>query len=258
MSGRNPRAGRNTRAAAVAALAGLALFAGAGCGDDGSGSSSAQVAPRPGEVEVRAVTGTGRGRVRGTPDTMTIELGVETRAPTAQEAMARNAEKAGQVNEALRCAGVAEDDIQTSNLSVNPVFNDTGETIRAYQVVNSVTATLHQLEQAGAVIDAAAAVAGDDIRVHGVNFSIEDTSDLVARARREAVERARAEADQLAAAAGLELGDVISVEQVGDEAPPPPIEVDASEDSGGGAASTPIEPGSQELTVDVVVRVEID
>ena len=175
------------------------------------------------------------------------------RGSSAQEALARNREKAAAVLEALRDGGVAEDDIQTASLYVSPVFDDNGDRITGYEVSNSVTATLHELEKAGAVIDAAASVAGDDIRVNGVYFTIEDTSELVAKARAEAVKAAGAQAQQLAAAAGIGLGDVISIEETTTPLGPP-VEYDTADEA---APATPINPGSQELAVDVTVRFAI-
>ncbi|HEX6311508.1 MAG TPA: SIMPL domain-containing protein [Acidimicrobiia bacterium] len=234
-------------AAAVAALS-LALAAGPAAAAPTGGTDTS---------ESRTVTGTGTGRVRGTPDTMTVDLGVDTRAETAQEALASNRELAAKVLEALRDAGVEEKDVQTSQLSVSPVYDDAGARIVGYGVTNSVTATLHDLDKAGAVIDAAAGVAGDSIRVHGVWFSIEDTSELVAAARADTVKRARDQAEQLAGAAGVALGDVRTIEET-----TTPIGPAVDYEEGGaaddrGAAPTPIEPGTQELAVDVVVRFAI-
>jgi enoyl-CoA hydratase len=178
-------------------------------------TAEAQVTPTAGDDtgEVRSITGTGTGRVRGTPDTMTIDVGVETRAAGAQEALARSREHATNVIETLRDSGVDEKDLQTSQLSIWPVYDDEGAGIVGYEVANSVTATLHDLDRAGEVIDAAAGVAGDAIRLHGVWFSIEDTNALVAAARADAVKQARDQAKQLADAAGVGLGDVLSIEE---------------------------------------------
>jgi uncharacterized protein len=208
-------------------------------------------------TDLRTIHGTGTGRVRGTPDTMTIDIGVSARSESAEEAMANARDKANQVFAALRDGGVEERDIQTTSFYVTPVFDDNGEQVTGYEVANTVTATLHDLDRAGKVIDAAARVGGDSIRIDGVWFSIEDTSDLVAAARAEAVERARAQAEQLAAAAGLELGDILSIEETSAPADPP---VDYyAEDAEGRASApeTPINPGTQELYVDVTVTFAI-
>ena len=214
-------------------------------------------APTGNTTDVRTINGTGTGRVRGTPDTMTIDIGVSARSESAEEAMANARDKANQVFDALRGGGVEERDIQTTSFYVTPVFDDDGEHVTGYEVANTVTATLHDLDKAGAVIDAAAKVGGNSIRIDGVWFSIEDTSDLVAAARAEAVERARAQAEQLAAAAGLELGEILSIEETSAPADPP-VDYYAEGDEGRASApETPINPGTQELYVDVTVTFAI-
>jgi len=198
----------------------------------------------------RTITGTATGKVEGVPDTLTVTLGVESRAPSTQAALAQNSERSTKVIEALKASGVAPKDLQTTQLSLNPTFNRQGR-IDGYSVSNLVTAKVRDVANGGAVVDAAAAQAGDDIRVQGVALSIEDTGKLVAAARADAVTRARTQARQLARAADVRLGPVEKI----------------TERRAGGAgllrqefaadnamrASSPIEPGTQELTVDVTV-----
>ena len=114
-----------------------------------------------------------------------------------------------------------------------------------------MTAKVHDVPNAGRIVDAAAAQAGDDIRVQGVRLSIEDTSRLVARAREGAVVRARAQARQLARAAGVRLGPLqrITEQRSAPELPMYQARLAASEVD----LASPIEPGSQTLTVDVTV-----
>jgi len=251
--------GRWWTAPSIAVLATLVVVAGydrmTARASDQEATPVLAAAPAGERTDSRTINGTGTGRVRGTPDTMSVDIGVTTRGERAQPAMADNRDQASTVFEALRDAGVEESDIQTTSFSVTPVLDDDGERITGYEVSNTVTATLHDLDRAGAVIDAAAEVAGDDIRIDGVWFSIEDTSELVAVARAEAVKRARAQAEQLAAAAGLGLDDVLSIEETSAPATPP---VDYAEgDVARAAPATPINPGMQELFVDVVVTFAI-
>ena len=106
----------------------------------------------------------------------------------------------------LTDAGVSKDDVQTSGLSVYPEFDGDGEKIIGYTSSNSLTVTTHDLDGAGRIIDAAAGAVGDDIRIDGVWFSIEDTGELVKQARADAVRKAGEQAQQLAGAAGIGLG----------------------------------------------------
>jgi uncharacterized protein YggE len=231
---------------AAGALAALALT---GCGDQASPSAAA-ADPATGDRPVVAVVG--EGRVEGTPDVMTISLGVETRGATAQAALADNATRATNLVTVLGDSGVAKADIQTSDLSVYPNFDRGGREIVGYTVNNTVTAKLRDLGEAGEVIDAAAFATGDAIRLHGVSFSIDDTSELVARARADAVERASEQARQLADAAGVELGALRSIDETGTRLPPP-LYYDRYEAAADAASRMPIEPGSQELTVEVTL-----
>ena len=224
----------------VVGLAVLALLA-AGCATQGA--SAADVEPKP-----RTITGTATGEVSGTPDTLTVTLGVESRGGSATETLARNSERATKVIEALKAAGVASGDLQTSQLSLYPTFDNRGRPT-GYSVSNMVTAKVHDVANAGAVVDAAAAQAGDDIRVQGVALSIEDTGKLVTSARADAVGRARAQARQLARAADVKLGPL---QRITERRSPTGV-VPQYGFAADAAMRAPIEAGSQELTVDVTV-----
>ncbi len=201
--------------------------------------------------DIRSVTGSATGRVVATPDTLTLTIGVQSRAGSAQEALARNSDRAGKVIEVLLGAGVDQKDLQTSELSINPVFDDGGRQVTAYEVSNLVTAKVHKIGDAGKIIDAAAGVAGDDIRFEGVRFSIDDTSKFVEAARTDAVKRARTQAEQLATAAGVELGDVQTISETSTLPGPPILAEKAAASAPSGAP--PVQPGTQELTVQVTV-----
>lgn len=215
----------------------------------GCAAQSASAASDSSEIR-RTITGTATGKIEGVPDTLTVTLGVESRAGTAQAALARNADRATKVIEALKAAGVAPTDLQTAQLSLSPTFGKQFQ-ITGYSVSNVVTAKVHDVLNAGKIVDAAAAQAGDDIRVQGVALSIEDTGKLVAAARADAVVRARQQARQLARAADVKLGTVQKItERRADHAMPFERQLSAGDAV---KSPTPIEPGTQELSVDVTV-----
>jgi uncharacterized protein YggE len=174
-------------------------------------------------------------------------LGVSGRGGSAAEVMARIADRSQKVIDALRDAGVSDDDIQTADLSVQPVFDDDGK-VTGYEASNTVSVRIRELSKAGAVVDAAAAKAGDDIRVQGITFSIDDDSALLAAARTKATKRARAQAEQLASGAGVEVGEVRAITESTSSLP-----LTVSGDAAERAASTPVMPGSQTLTVQATV-----
>jgi uncharacterized protein YggE len=195
---------------------------------------------------------TGHGKVEGTPDLATVTLGVETRDPSAQAALARNNDEAQKLIDTLKSKGVAEKDIQTSNLGINPNFDKDGH-ITDYTVSNTVTVKLRDMAKAGETIDAAAGAVGNDVRMQGVMFSIDDTSALVAKARTDAVKQALAEGHQLADAAQVQLGAIQKIDDTATNKPYPLMFNGADATSALHAAAVPIQTGTQELTVDVTV-----
>jgi len=199
------------------------------------------------------ITAQGVGRVNGTPDVVTIALGVETRSTSAQSALDDNNKLAADTIAVLKDSGVAPEDVQTSQLSVNPTYDDKG-TVTGYQVTNMVTAKLRDIGKAGAVIDAAGKSAGDAIRVQQLSFAIDDDSAPRAAARADAVKRAQAQAKQLADAAGVALGSIHSITET---AAPNPTVYPAMAAADAAGASVPIEAGSVQLSVTVQVVYEI-
>jgi len=199
------------------------------------------------------ITAQGVGRVNGTPDVVTIALGVETRSTSAQSALDDNNKLAADTIAVLKDSGVAPEDVQTSQLSVNPTYEDKG-TVTGYQVTNMVTAKLRDIGKAGAVIDAAGKSAGDAIRVQQLSFAIDDDSAPRAAARADAVKRAQAQAKQLADAAGVALGSIHSITET---AAPNPTVYPAMAAADAAGASVPIEAGSVQLSVTVQVVYEI-
>ena len=220
---------------ATAAVAAVVLGVGAGAvGAAGAGRA-------------RTITVVGTGEVRGTPDVADLTLGVSGRGATATEVLRTIADRAQKVIAELHGAGVADEDIQTSDLSVQPVFDDHHH-ITGYEATNTVTARVRDLARAGGIVDAAADQAGDAIRVQGITFSIDDDSNLLAAARTQATKRARAQAEQLAAGAEVEVGAVRSISETSSAEP-----LSYSGPAADRALGTPVQPGSQVLSVSATV-----
>lgn len=235
---------KRTIATVAAAATGLLVLT--GCA---SGSSDS-----PGTQQT-GISAQGTGTIAGTPDTLTVTLGVQTQATEAQAALQDNSQRATALIETLKSKGVATEDIRTSELTVDPTWEQSGR-INGYQVSNQVTATLHDISQAGAVIDAAAAATGDAIRVRQTSFSIADDSDLRAEARSRAVQQAQEQARQMADAAGVTLGKVRSIVEVPQTQGAPNPFMRAPDVAL--ADAVPIQAGSQELTVNVAITYDID
>jgi uncharacterized protein YggE len=212
------------------------------------------------EPSAAAVQGTllsvnAEGKSEGRPDMATINLGVTTEGQTAQAALAENARRMTALTQALRRAGVAERDIQTSNVSVFPqqqYREGQAPLITGYQANNTVTAKVRNVNNTGRVIDAAVAAGGNT--VHGVAFSYQDPDAQLDAARRDAIREARRRANLYASALDMRVVRIVAVSEGGGYAPPIPMAVErmAAQD-----ASTPISPGEIETRVSVSVTFEL-
>ncbi len=235
------------------AFAALALLL-AACGSE----VAAQVPPTA-ETAAAGISVTGEGQVSGTPDTLTVDVGVSVMRPTVGEAVEEAARVADELVAALRSAGVEERDIQTRDYSIFPRYDyrNEREEILGYEVNNTLTIKIRELDAAGDIIDIAAGVGGDATRVHGVRFSLEDNEALVEEARRSAWEDAKAKAEQLAALAGVRLGAPFSISEVVSPVPPP-VFFDERALEFAAEAATPIEPGELSVTVSISVQFTIE
>jgi hypothetical protein len=195
----------------------------------------------------------GTGLANGTPNLLTVSVGIDVTDPTAQAALADDNDKASAVTAALTQGSVAPKDIQTSNLSIEPDYNIKGE-LTGYEVTNTLTANLHNFSTAGSVIDALAAAAGNSIRLDSLDFSVEDTRGLEDRARTDAVRQAVSHARTMAQAAGERLGPVCSLTDDTQTSVFP----DQNFSTAAGApslksAAVPLQPGSQQETAQVTM-----
>jgi uncharacterized protein YggE len=244
--------GRRVAATALAAVALLAayLLGSVRPGVAGAATTAAGVATATAPATDAGITVTGSGKVTGTPDTLRISLSVTATATTIDAALASANRSARAVQSALTAAGVAAKDLQTSGLSIQPNYTAKGAP-SGYRVDESVRAALRDMAKAGATLSAAVHAGGDAVRVDGVSVALEDTGALVAGARTAAVEDARARAKQYARAAGRSLGEVRSISEVVQQ--PTPLPYDGRYAAEAISAAVPIQPGSQDVTVQVTV-----
>ncbi|HKR52012.1 MAG TPA: SIMPL domain-containing protein [Pseudonocardiaceae bacterium] len=221
----------------------------------GCSGGNQPAAPSAGSTVQAGITARGLATVTGTPDTVTVVIGVQTRGPSAKGTLDANSAQATALIDALKAKGVTAADLRTSQLSINPTYDSATRRITGYEVTNQVTATLRNISGAGELIDAASAAAGDAVRVQQLGFSIDDDSASRAQARADAVRQATAQAKQLADAAGVTLGRLHSITEVPVN-PPGPVFRDSA--PAADAAAVPLEPGTQKLTVMVEVVYDID
>lgn len=252
-----------THASVVGLLVAVSMigFPGAVLADTGDGSLQGISLEGAGHVLSIDVTGSvltvmGSGSVFTEPDRADIILGVTKRADSAEQASADAAAAMAAVVASLLEAGVAEADIRTTQLNLYPVYDYETEPapIVGWEIGNTVSATVSEVEAVGDILDKAI-VAGAN-RIDGITFRVADPTAAEAQARAIAVADANAKAEQLAAAAGLALGDIISLSEVSLN---PPEALYATGDTTGGAGfATPILPGNVELSVNVSVVYSIE
>ncbi len=177
---------------------------------------------------------------------MTVTVQISTSGAHAAATLARNNSITLAVQQSLERDGVAQKDIQTTGLSLQENYPPSPA---GFEVDDEVSATLHNLTRAGAAIDDAVSTAGDAGRLDGVTFSMSDTSPLMGAARQRAVALARADAEQLAAAAGERVVGLHSLTDQTDQNPQP-LSPDVLPAAGSASrAAVPVEPGTQQLSV---------
>lgn len=229
---------------AVLALAAVGLF-----------RPAQTVTAQPGVSNMPQIVVIGTGEVKVEPDIATITIGVETKAPTTQEALAQNSAQAQAIIERIRQLGVEAKDIQTTGLNIYPFYDEQGQNIIGYTVSNMVNVTIRNIAQAGDLIDQVVQVGAN--RLYGVSFGVSDTEAVMAQAREAAVANARARAEQIARASGTSLGRVLFItENFGASPIPVPMMADAY---GAPAARSapPVQPGQQTYSATVQITFEL-
>ncbi|MGO4409028.1 MULTISPECIES: SIMPL domain-containing protein [unclassified Brevundimonas] len=193
------------------------------------------------------------GEVRVAPDQATINFGVVTEAVTAQEAMARNAQQMTRVVAALRRAGIAERDIQTSGLNLSAQYDyqqNEPPKLRGYQASNRVTVVINDLAKVGTTADAV--VAAGVNQIDGISFGLKNAKAAEDQARLLAVRALQDKARLYAQALGVQLGGVRTLTEGGGYAPEPPRPMYARAMAmDAGNASTPVSAGELTVRIDI-------
>ncbi len=247
------------RAAAAVALAGVLATTAVG----GAGIVAAQESATPVSgvaAGIPTVSVGGHGEVNVPPDTASVNIGVDIIADTLDEAQEQATAQATAVIDALKAAGIADEDIQTEYYSVN-ILRDYSEnadptTITGFEIINQLRVTVRDTDQLGELLDAAVTAGANSI--YGVTFYVDDQTAAASEARVEAVENAREKAEELAQAAGMTLGPVVAIS----EGAPPVFGPVYGMGRGGAemamdAAAVPVQPGSTTVAVDVTMTFEL-
>jgi uncharacterized protein YggE len=246
-----PAHGPVTLRRAVAVTAAASLLVGLIVGPIIANNHTQAADPTTAPAE-HTITVTGMGDVTVKPDVADVYIGVTVTKPTAKEARDAAATQMTAVVAAIKALGVADKDIATTNVSLNPVYdysNGSAPRLTGYQFSNTVKVTVRDLTKVPDVIDNS--VAAGATTVNGVSFRLDNPKPVEAQARSAAMTDARAKADALASAAGVQIKGVASITETTMSSPvyyAP--QLDAVKAAG---VSTPIQSGTTDVTISVTV-----
>lgn len=210
---------------------------------------------------VRTVPGTrldvsATGEVSRVPDVAIISAGVVTRAASATQAIGDNANRMERVRAALRRAGIAERDIQTSTISLNPEYNyrdNQPPVLTGYTASNQLTIRFRDIRNSGRILDALVAQGANQI--NGPSLTIDKPEEALDEARVRAIASGRARAELYARALGMRVVRLLSVSENAGYSVPPPMPMMRAESAM--AADTKIVPGEQQLSATVAMSFEL-
>jgi uncharacterized protein YggE len=201
------------------------------------------------------ITVTGSGTVVVSPDIANVRLGVVVTKPTVKAARETAAQAMTRVIAALKKLGIADKDIQTTTVSLQPVYDYSTQTnppkITGYNLANGVAVTIHNLDQTGDVIDDSLAAGATSL--DGVTFRVDDPAKAQQQARTDAMNEAKANADTLAKAAGVSITGVASISEASTPVPYPVYYGVATGAPAADSVKTPVQPGTSDVTITVTV-----
>ncbi|MFA6603780.1 MAG: SIMPL domain-containing protein [Patescibacteria group bacterium] len=209
-------------------------------------------------IERHTFTIAGEGRVSVIPDIAKIEIGNVVERPTVGAAQKENTRIMNAFNEKLDSFGVVKADVQTSNYSIQPVYdwNDGRQLLRGYQVAQNLRLKIRNLDNVGDIIGAAGTLGANQIG--GIEFTVDEPEAVKEQARVKALENAKSKADALSKVVGVEIVRVISFSENSTE---PiynrPYFADKAMAVGGAPAAPDIQAGSAEYVINVDVTYEI-
>jgi uncharacterized protein YggE len=238
----------------LAGLVALALVAAYLVGRAGPAPASAETAD-----SASTVTVTGVGHVAVVPDQLGFQLSVSVLRDDLDQAMNDGSAAMQSVVDALKAAGVADKDVQTTDVSLYPEYShQKGQprTLRGYRVNQTVSVTVEDLTKGSDIVSAALAAGGSGVSLVGLQLQVGDPDGKLAPARSDAFDQAKAKAQEYADHAGRELGDIVKISEVADQPYTDNLAYSGAADSAA-RAPLPIQAGQQDLTASIVVVYEL-
>lgn len=216
-------------------------------------AAAAQVAPAASIAEGTLLDVVAEGRVNRVPDIALIRAGVVSQGATAAEALSANARQMASVLTALKAAGIADRDVQTATIALNPQYRyaeNQPPVITGYQATNNVSVRFRDIAKSGTILDALVKQGANQI--DGPNLTIDAIDAAMDEARVDAVKRARVRADLYARALGMKVERILMVSEGSDGGAPGPVpqmmvRAEAKD-------STQVVPGEQQVSANVRVR----
>ena len=196
------------------------------------------------------------GTVSRVPDLAIISAGVITRSSTASGAIADNAARMERVRAALKRAGIADRDIQTASINLNPEYryaDNQPPVLTGYRASNSLSIRFRDLKRTGAILDALVAEGANQI--NGPTLTIDKPEAAQDEARQKAIAAGRARAELYARTLGMRVVRILSVSESGGYAAPPPMPMRMRAEAAD--AKTVVEPGSQDVQVSIAMSFEL-
>lgn len=225
--------------ALVVAVAALAVHPGAVVG-----------APTVNGETLHTITVSATGSVTLIPDVARVSLGVTVNKPSVKAARDAAGTAMNAIIDGLKGLGIDEKDIKTTGIDLSPQYNTGGTKVIGYRMSERLQVTVRDLDKAGDVVDTATAKGATN--VDGIWFEVADPAKAMDQARAAAIAQARTSAATMASAAGVSLGDVVSISESSASWPMTYAYADAVRDS-----ATPVQPGTQDVQATVTVTFEI-
>jgi uncharacterized protein YggE len=205
------------------------------------------------------ITVSGEGEATMAPDIATLTIAVMREAKTARDALTANNDAMAAVIAAMKSSGVAENDLQTTGIQINPRYDfpqkpDGGQeaVLAAYQVTNTLSVRIRDIEKTGEILDKSVSLGVN--QGGGITFSNENPAQAREEARKKAVADAISKAKTLAEAAGVSLGNVLEISETGPTSPPIPM---AQAKFRAEVADAPVEAGENAYRVEVTMTYEL-
>jgi uncharacterized protein YggE len=209
----------------------------------------------------REITVDGTGKVTAQPNIAQITVGVQTGTQSsATAAMNLLTQKFNAVVASVKSQGIKDEDINTTNFSVNPSYDYSNgqQTLKGFEATESITIKVRKLDSVGTVISQATSQGAN--QVGGINFTVDDPNALQLAAQQNAIKDAKSKAEQLTKTLGVGLGRVKSFNTTSNNVPRPfemnSLSAPVAKDAGGAAPEVPV--GSQDITSSVTITYELN